>query len=158
MLAACRDLPVIELAPGDVLVREGQERTALFVLVDGTLEVSRQGSMLAAISEPGSVIGEIAVLLDLCHGATVTATSLVHVHVIHDADAFLASDHERLRAIACTLATRLNRLTSYLSDVRTHYASAGGHLALLDEVLAELSFGTEPPARPGSVRDPDPLY
>lgn len=158
LLAASRDLPSRHLPRGELLVEEGQARTALYVLASGSLVVSRQGVPVATITEPGSVIGEIAVLLDVAHGATVTAATPTTVHVVTDAHEFLAADHERLFDLARTLALRLDRLSGYLSDVRRQYAGAGGHLGLLDEVLAELTFGAEPPARPGSARDPDPLY
>jgi CRP/FNR family cyclic AMP-dependent transcriptional regulator len=158
LLDACRSLPLLELAAGDVLISEGQPRTALYVLASGTLEVSFQGATVAAISEPGSVIGEIAFLLDLNHGAAVSAAHPSQVYVVSDVEDFLAADHHRVFEIARTLALRLNRLTAYVADVRAQYAHAGGHLELLNEVLAELTFGTEPIANPGSARDPDPLY
>ena len=158
LLAACSELPLIDLAVGDTLLSEGQARTALYVLVSGTLEISVQGGRVAMVSEPGSVIGEIAFLLDIDHGATVTAASPSRLHVVADVDRFLRADTESLLEISRTLALRLNRLTGYLSDVRAQYAGAGGHFELVDEVLAELAFGTEAPATPGSARDPEPLY
>lgn len=158
LLAACRSLPVVELEAGDVLISEGQPRTALYVLASGSLEVERQGATVATISEPGSVIGEIAFLLEVDHAATVAAATASRVHVVSDVEGFLTTDGDRLLEVARTLALRLNRLTAYLSDVRAQYAHAGGHLELLEEVLSELTFGTEPPAEPGSVRDPEPPY
>lgn len=158
LLDACRSLPLLELVAGDVLISEGQPRTALYVLASGTLDVSFQGATVAAISEPGAVIGEIAFLLDLNHGATVAAACPSQVHVVSDVADFLAVDSARVFEIARMLALRLNRLTAYVTDVRAQYAHAGGHLELLNEVLAELTFGTESPANPGSARDPEPLY
>jgi CRP/FNR family transcriptional regulator, cyclic AMP receptor protein len=158
LLDACRDLPTKDLRAGEILVAEQQPRIGMFVVVSGVFEVSRLGSVVATISDPGAVIGEISVLLDTDHGATVTARTDARVHVISDVDNFLAADNQRLLEIARMLARRLNRLTGYLSDVRSQYAQAGGHLGLLEEVLSELTFGQHRPVEPGSERDPDPLY
>jgi CRP-like cAMP-binding protein len=67
------DHPVRPVAAGDVVVAEGERSGTLFVVGSGEFEVTRQGSTIATITEPGSVIGEGSVLLDTPHGATVTA-------------------------------------------------------------------------------------
>ena len=55
------------------------------------------------------------------------------------------------------LAERLNFVTSYLVDLQQQYGSPPG-LAMVAEVLRELSQRQAPPARAGSAREPDPLY
>jgi CRP-like cAMP-binding protein len=158
LLSACDGLPTLHLAAGAPLLGEGQPRTALYVLASGSVDISVSGARVATVSEPGSVIGEFAFLLDIDHGATVTAASPTRVHVVDDVNLFLTEDTDRLLEITRTLALLLHRLSAYLSDVRAQYSDAGGHLELLDEVLAELTFGVEPPATAGSARDPEPLY
>ncbi len=132
--------------------------TALFVVVSGSFVVTRGSSVVASVEEPGAVLGETAFLLGTAHRATVTATAPGVVHVVSDIEEFIGDDNERVLEIARILARRLDRLSTYLGDVRSQYSDAGGHLELLDEVLAELAFGQQPEADPGSARDPDPLY
>ena len=158
LLNRCTDVPVRELAAGEVLVSEGTRTGAMFVVASGNFEVSRQGSVVATINDRGVVLGEISVVLDTDHGATVTATSPATVHVIDDPVGFVVGDPEVSLEIARVLARRLNRLVAYLADVKAQYADAGGHLGLLDEVLSELTFGEQAPVEPGSERDPDPYY
>lgn len=158
LLATFDGFPDRQLTDGDVLIAEGEPVGALYVVERGRFAVTRGGSMLAAIDEPGAVIGEISALLDTTPTATVTATEPSIVKVVDDPLSFLASDAAALLEIARMLAGRLSRMSAYLTDVKAQYAGAGGHLELLDEVLAELTYGEQPPAEPGSARDPDPLY
>jgi CRP-like cAMP-binding protein len=157
LLDLCSEQPVRRVLAGEVLVVEGERTGVLFVVRNGEFEVTRQGSSIARITEPGSVIGEISVLLTTAHGASVTATAEGEVHVVGDPAAFL-SDGAASVEVARILAARLNRLVAYLADVRAQYGNAGGHLELLDEILGELSFGAPPSVDPGSEREPDPYY
>ena len=74
LLALSEGLPLREVEPGDVLVREGERSGALYVLERGALTVARAGVTIAVISAPGSLVGEVAVLVGGDHSATVTAT------------------------------------------------------------------------------------
>jgi hypothetical protein len=70
----------------------------------------------------------------------------------------LTSDADMLLEVARGLARRLNRLNAYLSDIKAQYGHESGHLGMVDEVLAQLSFGEHAVVEPGSERDPDPYY
>ena len=59
---------------GEELVREGDFSYDLFVIEDGTAEVTRGGEHIADLG-PGDVFGEIGVLTDALRNATVTARS-----------------------------------------------------------------------------------
>ena len=113
---------------------------------------------LPDIAEPGAVLGEVSILLGSDHGATVTATAPSRVHVMEEPLDALTSDAEVLLEVARGLARRLNRLNAYLSDIKAQYGNESGHLGMVDEVLAQLSFGEHGAVEPGSERDPDPYY
>jgi CRP-like cAMP-binding protein len=66
-----------------VLTREGKPGREFFVLVEGTVEVTRDGKKLADLSA-GDWFGEIALLTYKPRTATVTATSPVRVLVVTD--------------------------------------------------------------------------
>ena len=56
---------IVDLEPGEVLIREGDQADALFVVLDGELEVTRRSGesrIPLAVVGPGSLQGEIAAL------------------------------------------------------------------------------------------------
>src|SRR3990170_7066718 len=73
----------IDLRDGHVLTREGRSGREFFVLVNGTVRVTRKGRKISDLG-PGDWFGEIALLTDAPRTATVTATSPVDVLVITD--------------------------------------------------------------------------
>lgn len=73
----------IDLREGTVLTREGRTAHEFFVLVDGTVRVTKDGRKLADLG-PGDWLGEIALLTKAPRTATATATSPVVALVIVD--------------------------------------------------------------------------
>jgi CRP/FNR family transcriptional regulator, cyclic AMP receptor protein len=73
----------LDLPDGHVLMREGRPGREFFVVVEGTVKVTRDGEKLADLG-PGGWVGEIALLTYKPRTATVTATSPVRVLVITD--------------------------------------------------------------------------
>lgn len=61
-----------ELAPGEHALREGDRGDYLFVIIEGSFEVSRQGQHIATVG-PGAHVGEMALLNQRPRSATVTA-------------------------------------------------------------------------------------
>lgn len=76
-----RHTETIHVEPGRVIVREGDEGDALFVLLSGTAEIERGGSVVAEIG-PGAYFGELALLDPAPRAATVTATSDAELAVL----------------------------------------------------------------------------
>ena len=141
---------------GTVLLSEGATSGHIYVLAEGRIEVVRGQTQVAVVSEPGSVFGEMSVLLDVPHTATVRALSSATVYAFADAAGFLRSDPEVAFAIARLLAQRLNSATTYLVDLKRQYAGQGNHLGMVSDVLASLIHQQEAEFTPGSDRLPDP--
>ena len=150
--------PELHADIGDVIVSEGSSTDRLTVLVDGALEVRTAGEVVATIDQPGACIGEISLLLDHRHGASVVATAPSRLRVLDNASAVLADDATLLLPVAAILAARLRLVTTYLADLRHQYAGSGHGLGMVSEVLGSLTqhYGTT--VDPGSEREPDAPY
>jgi CRP-like cAMP-binding protein len=65
---------LIELAPGEALIREGEPATPeVYLLLEGALLVQSGGAQLARLQRPGDVVGEAAVVLSQKRTADVLA-------------------------------------------------------------------------------------
>jgi len=157
MLELVAHLPEVEIGSGEVLCHEGGVGGAIWVLIEGALTVTKADAVVGAIERPGAVIGEMAVLLDTSHGATVTARIDSRLRLAEDGAALLRNDPVVTTHVATGLAERLGFVSTYLADLKHQYGDAPG-LAMVDAVLTELVSRQDPPARPGSARDPDPQY
>ena len=76
---------------GHLVIHEGGTTGHLFVLIEGRLEVVKGDTVVASIAEPGAIVGEMSVLLDAPHTATVRAAADSTVYEFDDAAAFLRS-------------------------------------------------------------------
>jgi CRP-like cAMP-binding protein len=75
----------LDVRQGTVLTREGRIGHEFFVLIDGTVRISKEGRKLADLSG-GDWLGEIALLTKAPRTATATTTSAVKTLVIVDRD------------------------------------------------------------------------
>lgn len=138
ILEYCEGLKKVSFKPGAVMLPEGERFGRLYVLIDGEVEVIRERTQVTHIDEPGSIFGEMAVLLDMAHSATVKALSNVTAYEIPDALTFLDSRPEFSLHIATMLARRLYYTTSYLVDLQQQAAGKRQDLDLVDQILASL--------------------
>ena len=141
---------------GALVIREGQTTGHLYVLIEGRLEVIKGDTVVAIITEPGAVLGEMSVLLDQPHTATVRAASDSTVYEIGDAASFLRQQPAVALLIARLLAQRLNVATTYLADIMHQYAGHGDHLAMVGEILQTMINLPPITISPGSDRRSDP--
>jgi CRP/FNR family cyclic AMP-dependent transcriptional regulator len=71
----------LEVPAGKVLTRQGDTGREFFVLMDGEVDVVRDGELLGT-SGAGDFIGEISILEDMPRTATVTAKTPVRLFVL----------------------------------------------------------------------------
>lgn len=149
LLALCAPYPEHQFQPGDVLLAEGGRSGLLYVLETGTIEVEKSGYLVSRTSQPGSVFGEIGVLLDHPHIATVRAMAPSRCRIIEDPLAFLGAHPEAALHLAMLLAQRLTGAMSQLVDLRRDHRDRQEHLAMVDKVLGTL-LHLQPQPRPAA--------
>jgi len=67
-----QDADTLQLAPGDLLFKEGDKRDVAYVLLEGEMEV-RLGSYVVETAVPGALIGEMALIDDRPRAANAVA-------------------------------------------------------------------------------------
>ena len=157
LLEIAEGFPHRTLAEGEVLLTDGHEVDALYVLVSGTLQVRKGGVTVTTVGQPGACVGEMSLLLGAPATADVVAVASSEVAVITDARAMLDAGGLTLE-LARMLAGRLQVMTTYLVDLKQQYADHEGGLGMVDVVLGTLMRGSGSRSTLGSVRDPDPEY
>jgi CRP/FNR family transcriptional regulator, cyclic AMP receptor protein len=156
MLDYCGEGAQRAVPAGGLVVQQGGASGHLYVLLEGRLEVLRGDAIVAVLSEPGAVIGEMSVLLDQPHTATVRAASDSVIYEFSDAVAFLRDRPDATLLIARGLAQRLNVATTYLADIMHQYSGHGTHLAMVGEVLQNMINLPPSQVSPGSDQQSDP--
>ena len=84
LAAAVGSLPTRRFDPGEVIMREGESAEWFAYLASGAAEVSRltpAGVVRIGVAQPGSVLGELALVTRRQRSATITATTEVAVFV-----------------------------------------------------------------------------
>lgn len=136
-------LPISTYEPGEMVIAAGATTGKLLLLRQGVVEVLREGTQIARISEPGSVFGELAVLLDKPHTADVRALERSEFNVA-DAATLLASDPAVTLYIAAILAGRLDAANGALIEIKRQLETGKPRVAIaqtLDKVTELLSSG-----------------
>lgn len=154
LLDVCGDLPVVTFADGEALLPEGETTGRLYVLVEGVVEVAKGEHRIDTVAEPGAVFGEMSVLLEAPHMATVRALGPVRAHVSEDGASFIRAHPHIAFHLARVTARRLNGVTAYLVDLKTQFEAEAGHLGFVDEILECLLHQPLDAFTPGSDRDP----
>lgn len=144
----CSGLTPVNVTEGTLLIREGERTGSVFVLAEGALEVFRDEVQISVASEPGAVFGEMSILLDQPHTASVRTLTPARLYRIEDAAAFLKANPTLLLPIAALLAQRLQNATNYLVNLKQQFRGYDNHFAMLDEVLESLTHEQAMPFTP----------
>jgi CRP-like cAMP-binding protein len=144
------------VAAGEAIIKDGDRSGRIYVLIEGAVEIVKGEVQINTVSEPGAIFGEMSVLLDAPHMATVRTLEPSRFHVAEAAKRFLDSDPALALEVSRLLARRLQAMISYLVDLKHQFEDHGNHLGIVDEVLETLAHHQGEPHEPGSDRDPDP--
>ena len=128
----------MSFAPGELLMPEGGKTGILYVLISGCVEVTKGETSVTLVDEPGAIFGEISLLLDGTHPASVEAIEQTSCHVIRGGMDFLAENPLITLKVAELLAARLKDMIAYLADMKAQYSDRKDHLGMVDELLLDL--------------------
>lgn len=120
ILNLCQGIPLQSINPGTILLAEGKHDRTLCVLVDGEVEILKDDFQVNTVSEPGAVFGEMSILLNSPHTATVRARTPCRVHMIEDGDAFLRENKDMAYDLLKIVAGRLQGVTTHLANLNRY--------------------------------------
>jgi CRP/FNR family cyclic AMP-dependent transcriptional regulator len=155
ILSYCQGLSERTFGPGEVLLVEKEKQGVLYILIEGEIEVLKGEFQVTTACEPGAIFGEMSILLDIPHTATVRTLTQSRLHVVERAAEFLKSHTDITYQLAQVLAQRVYSVTTYLVDLKKQYEDRQDHLGMVDEVLETLVHQQIEECSPGSDRDPN---
>lgn len=130
--------PSKTLAPGEVLIKEGDPGGDLYVLESGALSVERNGVKLASISAQGALVGEMSVLLGTENTATVKAEKATTVRVVADALAYLERQPLVALRVAMLLSQRLDATSAVLVELSKSSPQKAAEQTMFSRLMSAL--------------------
>jgi len=131
-------LPVREADAGEAVIEQGRRENFVLLLKSGSVEILKDGVAITEVSEEFAIFGEMSILLDQPHTATVKAIEPSRFYVVEDAKKVLMWHPEAALYVAEILARRLDSLNKYLVDVKNQFREFDDHVGMVDEVLDTL--------------------
>ena len=132
-----KGFPLISMATGETLLVQGETTDKVYFLLEGTVKVIKDGCEIAVVSDKGAVFGEMAIMLERAHSASVQCVEDSKFIQIENAKHYLQDHPKLIWHIAQILCLRLFNLNNYLVDIKGQY-EGHDHLNMVDEVLETL--------------------
>src|SRR5262249_4410647 len=111
------DFPIATYQAGETVIAAGSTTGRLLILKKGVVAVLKEGVEITTVTEPGSAVGELSVLLDQPHMADVRVLEASQFYVA-DAASLLRVDPIALLYVTTVLARRLDDATQALIELR----------------------------------------
>jgi CRP/FNR family transcriptional regulator, cyclic AMP receptor protein len=134
-------LAAVTYQPGETVIADGSKTGRLLILKKGTVTIEKEGTEIAKVTEPGTVFGELSVLLDQPHAADVRALESSQFHVANAAT-FLEQNPMAVLYVATLLAHRLDGANRALIQLKSQLKSGEPHnvvaktVSKMEELLA----------------------
>jgi PPM family protein phosphatase len=150
LLRVMQAFEVREYKDADLVIKEGDKGDELFIVLDGTVRVSRGDQKLTELG-PGEHVGEMALIRSVPRSATVSAVGPAELIAIRRADFFeiLRKEHEvavkMLWQFLGVLADRLDQTSSELHNAKRELAAED----VTAEIFPEVEGDTPPPSPAG---------
>lgn len=110
------------IGKGEILFRQGDEGTALYIIMQGRIKISlsrRMEKMTLAILGQGEFLGEMALLDGQPRSADAVALEDSHLYALNRKDflSFLINNEHAVRAILNSLSVRLRKTDDLLAEM-----------------------------------------
>jgi CRP/FNR family cyclic AMP-dependent transcriptional regulator len=134
--------PIRIFEEGELVLPQGGRTGQLLFLLQGAIDVVKDGWHIARIAKPGAVFGDMAVLRDQPHSADVVAIERSSLFVVSDAASFLRTEPLIALYVAVVQSGRLDAANRSVITARSQLVADGkqdpGFVAMLDEIGAAL--------------------
>lgn len=132
-----KQFPLVYRSTDHYLITQGEMTDSIYFLHEGSVKVTKDGYDVAVINDKGAVFGEMSILLEYQHTASVQCLEDSSFYHIEHPKEYLEKHPRLLWHIAQILGMRLVNLNQYLVDVKRQY-EGHDHLHMVDEVLETL--------------------
>ena len=134
--------PIQIFEEGELELPQGGRTGQLLFLLQGAIDVVKDGWHIARIAKPGAVFGDMAVLRDQPHSADVVAIERSSLFVVSDAASFLRTEPLIALYVAVVQSGRLDAANRSVIAARSQLVANGkqdpGFVAMLDGIEAAL--------------------
>jgi len=145
LLATVSALPIRTYQPGERVIAAGTRTGKLYIFEEGVVEVEADGVAVGRITVRGSVLGELAILLDRTHSADVRVLETSSVRLA-DAEPFLHDNPAAALHVAVVTARRINAVNEALIEAYRQLdpERAGAFGRMLVRIGGALRIGAAP--------------
>ena len=134
-------LPLATYQPGETVIAAGTKTGRLLILRKGVVTIEKDGTVIAKVTEPGAVFGELSALLNQPHTADVRTLETSEFRVARAE--LLEEDPVALMYVSAILALRLNlanqAVVELKSQIQLHHmirSSIGKAVKKLEDLLS----------------------
>ena len=110
-------LPIATYQAGETVLTAGTKTGRLLILRKGAVTIEKEGTVIAKVTEPGAVFGELSALLNQPHTADVRTLETSEFRVARAE--LLEEDPAALLYVAAILAQRLNLANQAVVELKS---------------------------------------
>jgi len=132
-----KDFPLVSLAAGELLLTQGEKTDCIYFMLQGTVKIIKDDCEVATVSDEGTVFGELSILLEKEHSASVECLEDSKFYCIKNPGKYLENHPKVIWHIAQILSLRIFILNQYLVDL-TLKNEGEDHLQMVEDVLGVL--------------------
>jgi CRP/FNR family cyclic AMP-dependent transcriptional regulator len=132
-----KEFPLVTLAAGELLLTQGGKTDCIYFMVQGSVKIMKDDYEVAIVSDEGAVFGELSILLEKEHSASVECLEDSKFYCIENPGEYLEDHPKVIWHIAQILGLRIFNLNQYLVDQKTN-DKGEDHLQMVEDVLGVL--------------------
>ncbi len=117
-LIEIKNLPEKAYKKGEILLEEGRSGKHVFILKEGVVSVRTSGNEICKANTPGTVFGEMSVLLNGDYSATVVTEQDSTFYVIENLSELFQKNPEVCMKVAQLLALRVMNMNHLFAEIK----------------------------------------